>query len=107
MPNTEAISDPRYLERRFEALEAATGQSAPSYGGAVPTPSPLLTLLPSGAIGTTEVAVAHGLSYIPVIYGIVMTSAGNIQKSTTATDATNIYLKADAAGRTANITLGH
>jgi len=106
MPNTQANSEPSYLERRFEALEAATGQTAPTFGGAVPTPAPLHTLLASGAIGTVQVAVAHGLTYTPVIYGIVMTSAGNIQQSA-APDATNIYLKADAASRTANITLGH
>lgn len=106
MPNMEAITNYRYLERRLEALEAATGQTAPSWGGAAPTPTALFTQVASGAIGTAEVTVAHGLSYTPTIYGVVMTTAGIIQKSTTATDATNIYLKADAAARQALITLG-
>lgn len=106
MPNFEVDSDPRYLERRLEALEAATGQSAPGYGGTVSAPTALLVTLASGPIGAAPVTVAHGLPYIPHIYGIVMTSAGIIYQQA-APDATNIYLEADAAARTANVILGH
>ena len=106
MPNVEANSEPRYLERRFEALEAATGQTAPTYSGVVSTPTALFKSLASGAIGTVQVTVAHGLSYIPVIYGVTMTTAGIIFQSAVP-DATNIYLTADAAARQANISLGH
>ncbi len=105
MPNTHANSDSSYLERRFEALEAATGQSAPAYGGAVPTPASLFVTLASGVMTTGQQTIAHGLSYTPKIYAIVMTTAGSAYVSA-AVDATNVYITPDAGSRQANIILG-
>lgn len=105
MPNTEVSSESRYLERRIEALEAATGQTAASYGGAVPTPTSLLTTLASGAMTTGQQTIAHNLSYTPKIYGIVMTTAGSAYQSQ-APDATNVYITPDAGSRQCNIILG-
>lgn len=105
MPNLDVNEDPRYLARRITSLEAATGQSAPAFGGAAPTPSALLVTLASGAVGSSQATVAHGLSYTPKIYGVVMTTAGAIYQSQSP-DGTNIYLTADASARQANIILG-
>jgi parallel beta-helix repeat protein len=59
----------------------------------------------SATVGTQIVAVAHGLPYTPLAITITMTSAGNIWSAQPA-DSRNVYLKADAAGRTATITVG-
>lgn len=50
-------------------------------------------------VGVAQVTVAHGLGYAPTDLTITMTSAGTIWRSA-ASDATNIYLTADAAART-------
>lgn len=102
MPDPSNL-EPRGIERRFENLELATGQTPPLSTGAL-APVTMLPILASGAIGTVQVTVAHGLSYIPKIIGLVMTSAGIIFQSASP-DATNVYLTADAAARTANLTL--
>ena len=61
-----------------------------------------LKVLGAVTVGTTQVAIPHGLGYAPSSVTITMTSPGTIYKSATS-DATNIYLTADAAGRTAEI----
>ena len=53
-------------------------------------------------VGTSQATIAHGLGYAPTQVLITMTGAGNIYRSATS-DATNIYLTADAAARTAEI----
>lgn len=105
MPNMEAISDPRWLERRLEQIEAQVNVTPPSHGGALTTPGSLLTLLTNKTIGASQTTIAHGQSYIPKVYAIVLTSAGQIWRSA-ASDATNIYLTADAAGRTCDVVIG-
>lgn len=104
-PNPNAISDRRYAERRFEALEAATGQTAPSFGGALPTPASLLTFVASGAMTTGQQSIPHLLPYTPKIYAIVMTTAGSVFVSQAA-DATNVYVTPDATARQCTFTLG-
>lgn len=63
-----------------------------------------MTLKALGAqtVGTSQATVAHGLGYTPTVIEWSMTSAGTIWKSA-ASDATNIYLTADAASRTAEV----
>lgn len=95
----------RTIERRLENLEAQVLASVPSDAGALPTPSSILTTLASGTVGASQATVAHGLSYTPKIYAVVMVTAGTMWQSQ-APDATNIYLTADAASRQANIWLG-
>jgi hypothetical protein len=63
---------------------------------------PLSKALGSQTIGTTQVAVPHGLARTPNVLTVQMTSAGTIWQSTAA-DSTNIYLKADSASRTCNV----
>lgn len=53
-------------------------------------------------VGTSQATIAHGLPYKPTEVLVVMTGDGSIWKSAAA-NATNIYLTADAAGRTAEI----
>lgn len=53
-------------------------------------------------VGTGQSTIAHGLGYAPTVVAVTMTSAGNIFRSA-ASDATNIYLTADAAARTADV----
>lgn len=55
--------------------------------------------LGSQTVGTSQVTIAHGLGYAPGIVNVTMTSAGNVYLSA-ASDATNIYLTADASSRT-------
>jgi hypothetical protein len=59
----------------------------------------------SARVGTGETAVPHGLSYAPLAVTVSMTSAGTIWRSR-GSDATNVYLKADAANRTADVIVG-
>ena len=59
----------------------------------------------SATVGTSQVAVPHGLPYAPRTMSITMTSPGSVWRSS-ASDATNVYLRADAPGRTAEVTLG-
>lgn len=105
MPNFEINQEPRYLERRFEAIEAAIGATLPAMSGAV-TPAPLHPTLTNKTIAATQTTVAHGLSYTPKLYAIIMTSAGTVWRSA-ASDGTNIYLTADSAGRTCDIVVGY
>jgi len=55
--------------------------------------------------GGTHTTIAHGLSYAPTSIQVMMTSAGNAYRSASS-DATNIYLTADADSRTADILVG-
>jgi parallel beta-helix repeat protein len=64
--------------------------------------SEFLRLLPSVAVGTTQVAAPHGLGYTPAQVLVSMTSVGSIYRSATS-DATNVYLTADAPLRTADV----
>lgn len=64
--------------------------------------SNVLTALTGKTIGTTQVTIAHGLGYTPTVLLILPTSAGQIWRSA-ASDATNVYLTADAAGRTCDV----
>lgn len=59
------------------------------------TPKPL----GAQTVGTSQATIAHGLGYAPTEVGIEMTSAGQVWRSA-ASDETNVYLTADAAGRT-------
>ena len=59
----------------------------------------------AAAVGATETAVAHGLSYAPQAVTVTMRSPGTIWQSKAA-DATNVYLTADAAGRKADVIAG-
>lgn len=61
--------------------------------------------LAGNTVGTSQVSVAHGLPYAPKSVSISMTSAGQIWQSAAA-DTTNVYLTADAAGRTCDLTVG-
>lgn len=59
----------------------------------------------TATVNIAQVTVAHGLSYAPQSVAVSMTSAGTVWKSA-ASDATNIYLSADADGRTCDIMVG-
>lgn len=61
-----------------------------------------LKALGTQTVGTSQATIAHGLGYAPTVVQITMTGAGTIWKSS-ASDATNIYLTADDAGRTAEV----
>lgn len=61
--------------------------------------APSLIALAEQTIGAAEATIPHGLAYTPTIVLLLPTSAGQVWQSTPA-DATNIYLTADAAGRT-------
>ena len=61
-----------------------------------------LLALHSVTVGTTQISVAHGLGYTPTQALISMSSPGIIYRSA-ASDATNVYVTADAASRTADI----
>lgn len=56
-------------------------------------------------VNSTQTTIAHGLSYAPTSIQVLMTSAGNAYRSASS-DATNIYLTADADSRTADILVG-
>jgi parallel beta-helix repeat protein len=56
-------------------------------------------------VGTAETAVPHGLPFVPQSVTVLKTSPGDIWQSS-APDATNVYLRADAAGRTVEILAG-
>ncbi len=64
----------------------------------------LLSNTISVTAGTAEATAAHGLSTTPLLEIITMTSAGTIHKSTSS-DGTNIFLTADAADRTCDVTV--
>jgi hypothetical protein len=55
-------------------------------------------------VGATEATIAHGLPWAPREIRVVMTSAGTVWKSKAST-TTNIYLTADDAGRTCEVTV--
>ena len=63
---------------------------------------PLSRAIGTQTIGTTQVSIPHKLGKMPNVVIITMTSAGQVYQSQAA-DATNIYLKADAASRTCNV----
>jgi parallel beta-helix repeat protein len=56
-------------------------------------------------VGTSQTAIPHGLPYVPNSIQVTMTSDGNIWRSAPS-DATNIYLTADATNRTADVLVG-
>jgi parallel beta-helix repeat protein len=61
--------------------------------------------LENKTVGASQTAIPHGLPYVPQSIQILMTTTGSIWRSA-ASDATNIYLTADKAGRTADILVG-
>jgi parallel beta-helix repeat protein len=61
--------------------------------------------IPAQTVGVAQTTIAHGLPYIPQSITMAMTSAGTVWKSA-ASDATNIYLTADAASRTCDVYVG-
>lgn len=61
-------------------------------------------LLAGNTVGTSEATIAHGLGYTPTEVRVTMTSAGTVWRSS-ASDATNIYLTADLAGRTCDVSV--
>jgi parallel beta-helix repeat protein len=95
--------DPLQLGPNQLAGNVLTGLYVPSSSTARIDSPPVRKL--KATVDTTQVAVPHGLPYIPRSMAITMTSAGSIWKSASP-DATNVYLKADAAGRTAEILVG-
>lgn len=86
----------------FSGNKAADTQIAPGVTNMVQYAPRLLA---STTVGTTQVAVPHGLGYVPSIFQITMTSGGTIWRSAPS-DATNVYLTADSSGRTADICVG-
>jgi parallel beta-helix repeat protein len=56
-------------------------------------------------IADTQTSVPHGLPYVPQSVTVLKTSPGDVWQSA-APDATNVYLRADAAGRTVEILAG-
>lgn len=73
----------------------------PNHTASLTKPSTLVAL-GAQTVGTTPVTVAHGLGYAPTQVVVTMTSAGTMWKSA-ASDATNVTLTADSAGRTAEV----
>jgi hypothetical protein len=59
----------------------------------------------AAAVGVTEVAVPHGLSYSPYTISISMTSPGSVWRSAPS-DGMNIYLTADAPDRSVDVLVG-
>ena len=74
--------------------------SASSLPGTYSTPYRRLTV----TVGTAKQAIPHGLPYTPTFVAITMTSAGTIWRA--GDSGSNIYLQADAAGRTAEVLVG-
>ena len=62
----------------------------------------VLKSLGSQTVGTAQATIAHGLGYTPTVVIAQLTSAGQIWRSA-APDGTNVYLTADAAGRTCEV----
>jgi parallel beta-helix repeat protein len=56
-------------------------------------------------VGSSQAAIPHGLSYAPQAVSVSMTSSGTIWRSATS-DSTNVYLRADGSGRTADVLVG-
>jgi parallel beta-helix repeat protein len=73
----------------------------PSATGVTVTPIKKL----KATIGASQTAVPHGMSYAPQTVSVSMTSAGTVWRSA-ASDSTNVYLRADGPGRTADLTVG-
>lgn len=99
------FSDIRYMERWAEFVEATLLITVPSWSGAAPTPTSILTRTAIQTVGTSQAVIAHGLSFTPKIYAIVNKTTGMIWESQ-APDATNVYLTADAAARQCYVWLG-
>jgi parallel beta-helix repeat protein len=59
----------------------------------------------TATVGAGQIAVPHGLSYAPTVTTISMLSAGSVWRSAPS-DTSNIYLKADAAGRQVEVLVG-
>lgn len=59
----------------------------------------------SATVGKTEVAVKHDLPYAPQSLTLTMRSAGSVWQSR-ASDATNVYLTADAPSRQVDVLVG-
>ncbi len=105
MANTDVFNDPAYHAKLLQGLLTATNQVAPLHGTAFANTSthPILT---NKTVNSAQTTIAHGLGYVPKVYSVLMTSAGTIWRSA-ASDATNIYLTADANARTCDIILGY
>ena len=82
-------------------MTTATNKITPNHKTTITVPT---QGLPLGAqtVGASPATIAHGLPWIPREIRIQMTSAGTIWKSAVS-DATNIYLTADDADRTAEV----
>ncbi len=101
-----ALTDPAYRAMLMQYLLNCLHQTAPAVGAGTTPATSILVKLAANTVGATQATIAHGLSYTPNIYSIVMTSAGTVWRSA-ATDAPNIYLTADSASRTCDIWLGY
>lgn len=71
-------------------------------GASKPGWDAVLKVLSGQTVGTSQATIAHGLGYTPTIVIVTMTGAGQVWRSA-ASDGTNVYLTADAAGRTCDV----
>jgi hypothetical protein len=78
-------------------------------GVSIASPGPRIDSVPhrrlTATVGASKTAVPHGLPYAPRSIAITMLGPGSVWKSAAA-DATNVYLTADAAGRSAEVLVG-
>lgn len=92
-------------ENRMTGAATITGASynvtEPNHVNNLTVPYALKSL-GAKTVNSTQVTIAHGLGYAPTVVEVLMTSAGTAWKSS-ASDATNIYLTADADGRTCEV----
>ena len=84
------------------ALSSHAAMLVPFPGGATLTPT---RAVPSIAVGTTQLAVPHGLGHVPESVVVTARSTGQIWQSA-APDATNVYLTADGPGRLCDLLVG-
>jgi hypothetical protein len=76
-----------------------------SLGGSATIIKSAESKLAATTVNSTQTTIAHGLGYTPRLVQILPTSAGQVWQSQAAT-STNIYLTADADGRTADVWVG-
>lgn len=76
MPNVELNTDPSYLERRFENLENATGQTAPSFSSGTSTPAALLAILTNKTIGNAGSTVITPAANTNIFTGVNLKISG-------------------------------
>jgi parallel beta-helix repeat protein len=73
--------------------------------GAIPATHAIPYRTVRATVGTTQVAVPHGLTYTPMAMTITPTSNGAVWRSAPP-DSTNVFLQADRAGCTVEIAVG-